>query len=151
MKPTYFLILSLLVFFACKKEDQPTLTEDLAKNSWRKTQILISADSVAPDTIPSIEVISGACKADNIWSFNADNNTFTLDEGTTKCNISDPQIKDHGIIQEQDNGKKLLVDGDGTNEIWEIESFSAAAFRVSYFGRSASNKLVKFRVTFSKI
>jgi hypothetical protein len=136
---------------ACKKEDQPTLTEDLAKSSWRKTQILISADSVAPDTIPSIEVISGPCKADNIWSFNAENNTFTLDEGATKCGVSDPQIKDQGIIQEQDNGKKLLVNGDGTNEIWEINSFTSSSFRVSYFGRNASNQLVKFRVTFSKI
>lgn len=151
MKTVSFFILSVFLLFACKKEDQPTLTEDLAKSSWRKTQILISADSVAPDTIPSIEVISGACKADNIWSFNAENNTFTLDEGTTKCNIADPQIKDHGIIQEQDNGKKLLVDGDGTNEIWEIESFTASSFRVSYFGRNTSNKLAKFRVTFSKI
>lgn len=150
-KTCLIVILCIFVAFGCKKEDQPTLTENLSKSSWRKTQILISADSVAPDTIPNIEVLSGACKADNIWSFDASNNTFTLDEGATKCNPSDAQTKDHGIIQEQENGKKLLVDGDGTNEIWEIESFSAAAFRVSYFGRNSSNQLVKFRVTFSKI
>lgn len=150
MKSLIILLFSFLVFLACKKERIPTLTEELAKSNWQKSQILISADSIL-DTIPSIEVISPPCKSDNIWSFDATNNTFTLDEGSSKCDDSDPQIKDQGIIEEQDNGAKLLVKGGGTNEIWEIESRTSASFRVSYFARNASNKMAKFRVTFVKI
>lgn len=150
MKSYLFLILCAFALFACQKEDLPTLTEDLAKNNWSKTQILISVDSIS-DTIPTIEIVSTPCKRDNVWSFDADNNTFTLDEGPSKCVVSDPQIKDQGIIQEQDNGSKLLVDGEGTNEIWEIESRSASSFRVSYFAKNSDNVTVKFRVTFTKI
>jgi hypothetical protein len=149
-KTAFVFILLTLMAFACKKEDSSSLTKDLAKSRWQKTQILISADSIL-DTIPTIVVVSPTCKSDNIWSFDANNNTFTLDEGASKCDVSDPQIKDQGIIEEQNNGSALRVASDGTNEIWEIESRSASSFRVSYFARNASNKLVKFRVTFNKI
>ena len=149
-KTAFVFILLTLMAFACKKEDTSSLTKDLAKSRWQKTQILISADSIL-DTIPTIVVVSPTCKSDNIWSFDANNNTFTLDEGASKCDVSDPQIKDQGIIEEQNNGTRLLVDGEGTNEIWEINSFTSSSFRVSYFGRNASNQLVNFRVTFTKI
>jgi len=150
---TIFILIALTIttLIACKKESQPTLTAALAKSSWQKTSILISADSIAPDTIPTIAVSLADCKKDNIWSFNATNNTFTLDEGATKCNLGDAQIKDQGTITELNNGSQLRVAGDGTNELWEIESRSAASFRVSYFARNASNKMTKFRVVFSKV
>lgn len=151
MKKLIF-VLTVGALFACKKEETNTLTEELAKNSWQKTSILISADSIAPDTIPTIDVLSAkpTCAKDNIWSFNAESNTFTLDEGAEKCNPAEPQIKDQGIIEEQNNGTSLKVEGGGTNEIWEIESRSASSFRVSYFGRNAG-KMTKFRVTFTRI
>jgi hypothetical protein len=149
-KTAFVFILLTLMAFACKKEDTSSLTKELAKSRWQKTQILISADSIL-DTIPTIEVFSPTCKSDNIWSFDANNNTFTLDEGASKCDVSDPQIKDQGIIEEQNNGSALRVASDGTNEIWEINSFTSSSFRVSYFGRNASNQLVNFRVTFTKI
>ncbi len=151
MKQSIIITLTVVAFFACKKEDPTTLTQELAKNEWQKTSILVSTDSIAPDTIPTIAVIPADCKKDNIWRFDATANTFQLLEGATKCNISDPDIKDEGTIEEQDNGSKLKVDDGGTAEIWEIESRSASSFRVSYFGRNSSNKLVKFRVVFTKI
>ena len=149
MKHIFFILIAFALF-ACKKEEQPTLTDELAKSDWRKTQVLVSADSIV-DTIPTIEVVVPDCKKDNIWRFNATNNTFILDEGATKCDAADPQIKDQGTITEQNNGAQLKVAGSGTNEIWEIESFTAFTFHVSYFARKPDNTLAKFRVTFSKI
>lgn len=149
MKHIIFILIAFALF-ACKKEEQPTITDELAKNDWRKTQVLVSADSIV-DTIPTIEVVVPDCKKDNIWRFNATSNTFILDEGATKCDAADPQIKDQGTITEQNNGTQLKVAGSGTNEIWEIESFTAFTFHVSYFARKPDNKLAKFRVTFSKI
>ena len=95
MKTYFITILCLLVSFACTKEKQATLTEELAKSKWQKTSVLISADSVAPDTIPVIDVLSARpdCAKDNVWSFNAESNTFVLDEGADKCNVSDPQFR----------------------------------------------------------
>lgn len=151
MKTVHLLIGIAIAMVACKKEENPTLTEELAKSSWRKTSILISADSIAPDTIPNIDILSAKpdCAKDNIWQFNAENNTFQLLEGE-KCNIADPDIKASGIIEEGNNGNSLRVDGGGINEIWEIESVSSSSFRVSYFARN-DGKLTKFRVVFTKI
>lgn len=152
MKPISIILLFACALFACEKETQPTLTEDLAKNDWSKTSILMSVDSIL-DTVPTIDLFAtlSPCKKDNVWHFDATNNTFTLDEGATKCDAADPQTKDQGTITEQNNGSQLKVAGTTTNEIWEIESRTASVFHVSYFARNASNKLAKFRVTFSKI
>jgi hypothetical protein len=152
MKNLCLMVLSILTLFACKKEEdnKSVLIEELAKSEWRKTSILVSADSIAPDTIPNIIIASEPCKADNIWKFDANNNTFTLDEGAIKCGVTDPQIKDQGAITDLNNGSQLKVEGSGTNEIWNIESRSANSFRVSYFGRVASQTR-KFRVTFTKL
>ena len=112
----------------------------------------MSVDSIV-DTVPTIDLFATlpTCKKDNVWHFDATNNTFTLDEGATKCDVADPQTKDQGTITEQNNGSQLRVAGTSTNEIWEIGSRTASVFNVSYFARNPSNKLVKFRVTFSKI
>jgi hypothetical protein len=140
----------VLTLLACTKEQEPSLIERLAENDWRKMQILISLDSIS-DTIPTVEVINDDCRKDNFWTFSAESNTFQLLEGPTKCSPSDPDIKDQGIIEELNNGTQLRVEGGGTQEIWEIESFSASSFRVSYFARTGANKLAKFRVRFDKI
>jgi hypothetical protein len=149
-KTAFVFILLTLMAFACKKEDTSSLTKELAKSRWQKTQILISADSIL-DTIPTIEVVSPTCKSDNIWSFDANNNTFTLDEGASKCDVSDPQIKDQGIIEEQNNGSALRVACEGTNEIWEINRVHFFVSRVVILQEMLQIKLVKFRVTFNKI
>lgn len=143
-------IIVLLGLFSCGKEKQLTLIERLAKNDWRKMQILISTDSIV-DTIPTVEIINDDCKKDNFWKFSAATNTFQLLEGATKCNPGDPDIKDQGSIEELNNGSQLRVSGGSTEEIWEIESFSSGSFRVSYFARTGGNKLAKFRVRFDRI
>lgn len=141
----------VLMVFACTKES-PSLIDELAKNNWRKTSILVSTDSIV-DTIPVVDILTPKpdCAKDNIWKFNAATKTFELSEGPTKCNVSDPDIKDQGTIEEQNGGELMRVAGTGTNEIWEIESRTTEAFRVSYFARTAANKQAKFRVVFEKI
>lgn len=153
MKNWSIILLSILTLIACKKEEtkKSVLIEELAKSEWQKTSILVSADSVAPDTIPTISLASLSCNADNVWHFNATNNTFILDEGATKCDAANPQIKDQGSITDLNDGSQLKVDGSGTNEIWNIESRTASSFRVSYFARIGANQTRKFRVVFTKI
>jgi len=153
MKNLFIIFFATCFMFACKKEKQLSLTESLAQNDWKKTSILISSDSVAPDTIPTIDILTSRpnCAKDNVWHFDANTNTFSLSEGAEKCTVSDPDIKDQGVIEELSNGSQLRVAGTGTNEIWEIESRSSSSFRVSYFARNGANQTAKFRVTFTKI
>ena len=153
MNKLFLICVTIIALVACKKEEtkKSVLIEDLAKSEWRKTSILYSADSVAPDTMPTISPAVLVCKADNIWHFNATTNTFVLDEGATKCDVSDPQIKEEGSIEDiNNNGSQLRVVGGTTNEIWEIESHTASSFRVSYFGKLGTQTR-KFRVTFTKL
>jgi hypothetical protein len=95
-KATAVLAIVLMVF-ACTKESTPSLIDELAKSNWRKASILVSTDSVI-DTIPVVDILTSKpdCAKDNIWKFNAVTNTFQLDEGPTKCNVLDPDIKDQG-------------------------------------------------------
>ncbi len=148
------ILITMAVFFmmACKKEETKTATflDEIDGKQFNKTEILISLNDTE-DTIPNITVTPEPCKADNVWSFNKTDKTFTLDEGERKCLETDLQTKDEGRIELIENGNSLKVAGSGTNEIWNIESRSASSFRVSYFAKNTSNENVKFRVTFTKL
>jgi len=148
--------IAIISMMACKKEETATLTflDEIDGKQFSKTEILISVDSTTnnpADTVPNILSVLDDCKKDNIWSFNKTAKTFKLDEGLTKCNISDPQVKEQGVIELIDNGTSLRVAGTGTNEIWNIESRTANSFRASYFAKKIANETVKFRVTFTKL
>lgn len=156
MKKFILIITAIIFMVACKKEEAntPTFLDEIDGLQFSKTAILNSIDSITGnpnDTIPNIEIITADCKADNIWTFNKSNKTFTLDEGLLICNLGDPQIKEQGLVELLDNGTALRVAGTGTNEIWNIESRSASSFRVSYFAKNSSNETVKFRVVFTKL
>ena len=152
MQKLILLTMAIIFMIACKKEETKTATflDEIDGKQFNKTEILISLNDTE-DTIPNIPSVPADCKKDNIWIFNKTAKTFTLDEGPTKCNLSDPQIKEQGLVEELDNGNSLRVAGTGTNEIWNIESRSASSFRVSYFAKNSSNEMVKFRVTFTKL
>jgi hypothetical protein len=144
-------VVALFAIIACKKESNPTtFLEEIDGKQFSKTLILNSIDSLI-DTIPVVTITPADCKKDNVWSFNKTTKRFVLDEGATKCDALDNQTKDQGAVEELNGGSQLRVIGGTTNEIWEIESRSASSFRVSYFARNGSNKLVKFRVTFTKL
>lgn len=154
MKKITIILLAVISAFACKKTDSTSFLDEIDGKQFSKSTILNSTDSItgiAEDTIPIIPIIPQDCKKDNIWTFKKSNKSFKLDEGPTKCNPADAQTKDEGVIEELNNGTQLKVAGTGTNEIWNIESRTASSFQVSYFAKNASNKTVKFRVTFTQL
>ncbi len=154
MKKLILIAFAIIGMMACKKNETASFLDEIDGKQFKKTSILTSIDSItsnANDTIPVVVVTPSDCKKDNIWSFNKTAKSFTLDEGLTKCDVADPQIKDQGVITELNNGNSLRVAGTTTNEIWEIESRSASSFRVSYFAKNSDNVTVKFRVTFTTI
>ncbi|RAK63994.1 lipocalin family protein [Hymenobacter edaphi] len=77
------------VFTACKKdEEKPKSTSELLMaKSWKITAYTEQVGSAAAtDEYASAD----ACLKDNIYKFEA-SNKFTTDEGTTKCDPTDPQ------------------------------------------------------------
>lgn len=82
----FFLAISSFIFISCSnKETTPppkSKTELLTQNSWKFS----SATANGSDASGYLQT----CQKDNIYTFAAAG-TGTIDEGLTKCNVSDPQ------------------------------------------------------------
>ena len=65
-----------------------------------------------------------ACEKDNTLRFTS--NTYTFDEGSTKCDEDDPQTET-GTWKFIDNETKIVSDGDTTN----VVEISSSKFRSS--------------------
>jgi hypothetical protein len=61
------------------------------------------------------------CELDDIYRFNS-NKTFTVEEGATKCNTTDPQIKESGPWRFNAAETKLYL---GTDSVEVIELTSS--------------------------
>jgi len=120
---TYAFILSLIAlvtFSGCQKDDPPpppTKTELISRN-WKATAMT----AVFPAPIGTVDALAQLqpCERDNIIKVKADG-TYTVDEGATKCNPTDPQIVETGNWVFASNETKLTIMG----ETWDIVSLSA--------------------------
>ena len=87
---TLVLFLSVAALSGCKKEEmkneKPGLIID---KKWKVVSITENGKEVSMTQIPS-------CTKDNYLAFSA-NNLYTHDEGSTKCNSNDSQVKDEGL------------------------------------------------------
>jgi len=85
-KILYLLGFALPLLLACKKEENnsppKTKTQLLTQSSWRFS----SATANGSDASGYLQ----ACQKDNIYTFAAAG-TGSMDEGPTRCNMSDPQ------------------------------------------------------------
>jgi hypothetical protein len=77
-----------LLFTACSKSDSnnntsKTKTQLISQASWKFSAATVNGADVSS--------LIQACQKDNTLMFSATGGTGTLDEGTTKCNASDPQ------------------------------------------------------------
>jgi hypothetical protein len=108
------LFICALAVVGCKK-DEPTPTEILtAGTCWKMTLL------EGYDTSNSIWVAVSVedCDADNCFAFKADQ-TFTMDEGATKCHPDDPQTST-GTWSLSNDGKKLSLSDAAFTEVGTI-------------------------------
>jgi hypothetical protein len=85
-----FVALSISVLFAaCSKSDSnntpKTKTQLLTQASWKFSTATVGGTDVSS--------VLNSCQKDNILTFSATGGTGTLDEGATKCSVSDPQTQ----------------------------------------------------------
>jgi len=95
MRLTFCLLLGFAFFCSnCKKKSTDSndqMKRGLLEGPWRYDTGGIDADNNGTIDSPFPAGFIQSCEADNIIVFQADGNG-TVDEGQTKCNVSDPQV-----------------------------------------------------------
>jgi Lipocalin-like domain len=99
-------ITMMIMIGACKKENKVPSSQLLVKN-WQQTDLLASVGGSAYSSV--FTTVLEACDRDDIWQFKADG-TYSVAEGATKCNPSDPEIATTGTWQLIENDSKLIID-----------------------------------------
>lgn len=107
------LLLVAMIFVAgCSKESNLTKT-DLLSKAWKYKTFTAAAGALTVDVLSTLK----PCELDDIYRFNS-NKTFTVEEGATKCNAADPQIKESGPWRFNAAETKLYL---GTDSVEVIE------------------------------
>ncbi len=149
MKPAVLKILAfsllLITAVSCSKSDSPapvapkSKTILLTQNSWKVLSVGLDAnkDGTAES---DVTVLVQACKLDNVYTFKTDG-TGSADEGTTKCNSTDPQsVAFTWVFKSSEtilSGNFGLINGDAT-----IISMDDTKLVVGYDDTSTSNHLI---------
>jgi hypothetical protein len=100
-------LLSLLIFTGCQKDDPPPPTKtELISRNWKVTAMT----AVFPAPIGTVDVLGqiDACEKDNIIKIQSAG-TYTVDEGATKCDPTDPQIAETGNLPIMKRNLQLLT------------------------------------------
>jgi hypothetical protein len=110
------LMLTLIAVAGCGKD--PVLTKsDLLAKAWKYKNFTAAAGSLTLDVMSQMK----PCELDDIYRFSS-NKTFTVEEGATKCNTTDPQIKESGPWRFNAAETKLYL---GTDSVEVIELTSS--------------------------
>lgn len=117
-----FAILVLLTFQACTKEPEshPTNTELITSSPWLMVDYKVN-------NIRFYGILED-CEKDNLSIFNA-NGTYTVEEGTTKCDEMDPQMIDQGTFRFI-NGETEI---EWRRRIYSIHELNKTNFKVSFY------------------
>ena len=91
------LILILVSFQSCKKDEAKSETEILTSTKWKWTSITVNGTEVIDD-----------CQKDDIFIFATDS-TYTVDPGKIRCDPDDKTRTDTWYLS--DNGKSLFLFG----------------------------------------
>ena len=124
-----FLALAAISFSACKKDSDP---EDLltGKSCW----VMVKSEVLNTSTNQWEEDIIEACSQDDCSNFNTDK-TFTVDEGSTKCDPDDPQSTSGTWLLSED-GKTLTITEDNVSLPFTVTELSSSkmVLEISFIG-----------------
>lgn len=105
------LLITILAVAGCSKETNITKT-DLLSKAWKYKTFSAVAGALTIDVLSTLQ----PCELDDIYRFNS-NKTYTVEEGATKCNSSDPQIKESGSWRFNAAETKLYLGTDSVDII----------------------------------
>jgi hypothetical protein len=116
------LLLTLIAIAGCGKD--PVLTKaDLLAKTWKYKSFTAAAGALTIDVMSQLK----PCELDDIYRFNS-NKTFSVEEGATKCNTTDPQIKESGPWRFNAAETKLYL---GTDSV-EVIALTASSLHLRF-------------------
>lgn len=121
---TAFTALVCAVLLSCKKnKDEDSRMKLMTERTWRLTMYEYRENTTDPW---DVEVLTDPCELDNIFSF-LSAGTYTVTEGPTKCDPSDPDLIDSGTWSFQNNETifritQFGVDVDGTIDVLDANT-----------------------------
>lgn len=124
-KITYFALMLMLasLVFSCKKKDPEPTPQQKVTGNWRLTFARITVDGVSENGQP--------CELDNTFNFQA-SGAFTIDEGATKCDPSDPQTST-GTWSITADGKTMNINDSNSGGIsvaFEVLELTSKVMRI---------------------
>jgi hypothetical protein len=133
-KKGLILVLLTTIIFSCEKEKDLTKTEIITQKPWKLT-----AKTINPAIdYPGIGIISdffalyNDCSKDDIWVFKS-TGSYTMEEGATKCNTTDPTVWDMGTWTFNSDETVLTTASNiyGLSE-YDIVELTTAALKLRY-------------------
>lgn len=120
-----FVSIAAILAVSCKDDDaKPSNTDLLTAKSWTVTSFTLGGKDVTDD-------FSDDCSKDDSSKFGKDGKV-TLDNGSVKCDPSEPQTEDNGTWSFESNETKIKLTSDGDSETYDIDELTATSLKVSY-------------------
>lgn len=93
----FLTIINIISLSSCKKDEDLTQTQLLCRASWILSASVINPAYFFEDVgaITDYYAVLPTCIRDDLWIFK-ENESYSLEEGATRCDPSDPKIFDHG-------------------------------------------------------
>lgn len=133
----FFVLLTLAIFTfsACEKGgdvvDPPSNTELIADGPWELIAQMVDPPVTVNGTPVSNEYAQLTdCLKDNIVDF-TETGSFTVDEGATKCDATDPDLFNSGSWSFSDSETIITLDGASGTEIYNVVSISRSQLVLS--------------------
>jgi hypothetical protein len=134
---------AILIFnIGCSKDDKEPTPAELLSKAWIQSDLLVS---ISGQTESVFDSEYEPCDQDNVYTFKADG-TFTVNEGTSKCDPSDLDLVTTGTWTLLENGKKITIDPiDEDPQTLDIEELTNTSMKASVIDNSVG---LPIKVTF---
>ena len=128
-----FIVAFLWAGMSCNKDDQnvqlPVTRAQLLARSWIQTDLLATPPGGTQTSV--FNTVLTACQRDNIWNFKSDG-TYTVTEGATKCNTTDPDIATSGTWQLTESDTKIIIDDVSTApQTFTITELTSSSLKIT--------------------
>lgn len=125
------LFISSLALTSCEKDENKVSNTDKITGTWKLTAMTVDpAIDWFGTQVTNLYAQLPACTKDDLTIFQS-NGVVKLDEGDSKCEVSDPQTQT-GTWTFNTSESTISVTTDGETESWEINELTKDRFSVDY-------------------
>ena len=131
-KSILFALLTIILPFSCKKEDNSSKTELLTAHCWTLNGATIAPAAIINGVlITDLYAVSPLCNRDNVTCLIANGSAY-VDEGASKCDPNDPQVNSSGKWWFSTDEKAVLALLDGSPDTLASEILELSSDRLQF-------------------